>query len=115
MSFQIKDLPMFKTRGLSLGEVCHIVQISIARKIVGYRKGGALVYYPFCDAAKRIQEVPACATLWPGPVREVVAQPRPVSVSRRLASHRIASMSTKEKDGDELGEKQRTTLGPNLG
>lgn len=53
MAFQLKDQPFF--RGLCLGEIAHVLQLSLAKKIVGYRKGGTLVYHPYSDATKKIQ------------------------------------------------------------
>jgi hypothetical protein len=50
MAQQLRSVEMPELQQFSLGQVCHIVQHAIAKKIVGYKKGGALVPYQLSDS-----------------------------------------------------------------
>merc|ERR1719159_1982494 len=50
MAQQLRSVEMPELQDFSLGQVCHIVQLAIGKKIVGYKKGGALVPYKLSDS-----------------------------------------------------------------
>jgi hypothetical protein len=50
MAQQLRSMEMPELQDFSLGQVCHIVQLAISKKIVGYKKGGALVPYKLSDS-----------------------------------------------------------------
>merc|ERR1719379_3293654 len=50
MAQQLRSVEMPELQAFSLGQVCHIVQHAISKKIVGYKKGGALVPYKLSDS-----------------------------------------------------------------
>jgi hypothetical protein len=50
MAQQLRSVEMQELQVFSLGQVCHIVQLAIGKRIVGYRKGGALVPYQLSDS-----------------------------------------------------------------
>lgn len=53
MAQQLRSVEMPELQEFSLGQVCHIVQHAIAKKIVGYKKGGALVPYKLSDSCMK--------------------------------------------------------------
>merc|ERR1719182_650618 len=50
MAQQLRSVEMPELQDFSLGQVCHIVQLAIGKKIAGYKKGGALVPYKLSDS-----------------------------------------------------------------
>jgi hypothetical protein len=50
MAQQLRATEMPELQAFSFGQVCHIVQLAIGKKIVGYKKGGALVPYQLSDS-----------------------------------------------------------------
>merc|ERR1719352_2159803 len=50
MAQQLRATEMQELQAFSFGQVCHIVQLAIGKKIVGYKKGGALVPYQLSDS-----------------------------------------------------------------
>jgi hypothetical protein len=74
MAQQLRSAEMPELQAFSLGRVCHIVQHAIGKKIVGYRKGGALVPYrlsdtflksasQLADASELVDDLPPIKTL----------------------------------------------------
>jgi hypothetical protein len=56
MAQQLRSIEMPELQDFSLGQVCHIVQLAISKKIVGYKKGGALVPYKLSDSCMKNKE-----------------------------------------------------------